>query len=185
MNTLSYLWQYLAKFFLDWEIFQTKVVEKIKTHILSSITLLGESFHWWDHAENCGWARETAKNMAHACCMLDKYGCTGASTPPRPCTPPPPPHKHKEICTISCFSTSTMVTRTRLTITLYVHCLSCSQLFYIYLDNVVFFNCMRVRTYRHKCQVTTPYQHEAPWCSIRQRTGNVTLFLVPALYWRN
>jgi len=29
---------YLAEFFLEWEIFDTKVVEKIKTHILCSIT---------------------------------------------------------------------------------------------------------------------------------------------------
>jgi len=28
---------YLAQFFLEWEMFQTKFVEKIKTHILSSI----------------------------------------------------------------------------------------------------------------------------------------------------
>jgi len=29
-----------AKFFLEWEMFQTNVVEKIKTHILCSITFL-------------------------------------------------------------------------------------------------------------------------------------------------
>ena len=27
---------YLAQFFLEWEIFQTKVVEEIKTHVLCS-----------------------------------------------------------------------------------------------------------------------------------------------------
>jgi len=31
------LWQYLAQFFLQREMFQTKIVEKIKTHILRSI----------------------------------------------------------------------------------------------------------------------------------------------------
>jgi hypothetical protein len=40
MKTSSRLWQYLAKLFLEWEIFQIKVVEKIKTHILCSITFL-------------------------------------------------------------------------------------------------------------------------------------------------
>jgi hypothetical protein len=30
-------WKYLAHLFLLWEMFQTKVVEKIKTHILRSV----------------------------------------------------------------------------------------------------------------------------------------------------
>jgi hypothetical protein len=34
------LWWYLAEFFLEWEMFQTEVVEKIKTRILCSITSL-------------------------------------------------------------------------------------------------------------------------------------------------
>ena len=33
MKTNIQLWLYLDEFFLDWEMFQTKVVEKIKTHI--------------------------------------------------------------------------------------------------------------------------------------------------------
>jgi hypothetical protein len=33
MKTFSYLWQYLAKFFLEWETFETEIVQKIKTHI--------------------------------------------------------------------------------------------------------------------------------------------------------
>jgi hypothetical protein len=32
MNSYVHLWQYLAQLFLKWEMFQTKVVEKIKTH---------------------------------------------------------------------------------------------------------------------------------------------------------
>jgi hypothetical protein len=38
MKTYVYLRYYLAAFFWEWETFQTKVVEKIKTHILCSIT---------------------------------------------------------------------------------------------------------------------------------------------------
>jgi hypothetical protein len=34
MKTNMHLWLYLAQFFLEWEMFQTKVVEKIKAHIL-------------------------------------------------------------------------------------------------------------------------------------------------------
>ena len=36
MNTYVILW-YLAEFFLEWEMFQTKVVEREKKHILYSI----------------------------------------------------------------------------------------------------------------------------------------------------
>ena len=32
-------WPYLAQFFLEWEMFWTKVVKKIKTHILFSVNL--------------------------------------------------------------------------------------------------------------------------------------------------
>jgi hypothetical protein len=34
MTTDTHLWSYLAQFFLEWETSRTKVVEKIKTHIL-------------------------------------------------------------------------------------------------------------------------------------------------------
>jgi hypothetical protein len=34
MKMFLHLWQYLAEFFLEWEIFWTKVVEKIKTHLM-------------------------------------------------------------------------------------------------------------------------------------------------------
>jgi hypothetical protein len=43
MKTFTHLWQYLAEFFLEWEIFQIKVVEKIKTHILCSETFFFEN----------------------------------------------------------------------------------------------------------------------------------------------
>ena len=38
MKTCVYFWQYLAELILEWEMFPTKVVEKINTHILCSIT---------------------------------------------------------------------------------------------------------------------------------------------------
>jgi len=38
MQTDIHFWSYLLHFFPEWEMFQTKVVEKIKTHILCSIT---------------------------------------------------------------------------------------------------------------------------------------------------
>jgi hypothetical protein len=48
-------------------------------------------------------------NTAHTLCVLDNWG-----------------YRHTlRICNTYCFYTATMVTRTRLNITLYVHCLSC------------------------------------------------------------
>jgi hypothetical protein len=34
MKTYVHLWLYLAEFFLEWEMFQTNVVEKIKTNFM-------------------------------------------------------------------------------------------------------------------------------------------------------
>jgi len=38
MKTSAHLWQYLAEFFLEWEVFQTKAPQKIKIHNLCSVT---------------------------------------------------------------------------------------------------------------------------------------------------
>jgi len=38
MKTNGHFWSYLAYFFLEWEMFQSKVVEKIEPHILCSVT---------------------------------------------------------------------------------------------------------------------------------------------------
>jgi len=38
MKATLHIWLYLAQFFLEWEMFQTKRVEEIKTHILCSMT---------------------------------------------------------------------------------------------------------------------------------------------------
>jgi hypothetical protein len=39
MKTNVDFWSYLTQFFLEWEMFQTNFVEKMKTHILLSVTL--------------------------------------------------------------------------------------------------------------------------------------------------
>jgi len=43
MKTNVHFWSYLAQFFLEWENFQTKCVEQIKTHMRSSITFFRKS----------------------------------------------------------------------------------------------------------------------------------------------
>jgi hypothetical protein len=37
MKTNKHFWSYLAQFLLEWEMFQIKIVEEIKTHILCSV----------------------------------------------------------------------------------------------------------------------------------------------------
>jgi len=53
--------------------FQTKVVEKIKTYILCSVTFFfRKSCRLWDNVEKyCKAWQATDDNMAHAVCVLD------------------------------------------------------------------------------------------------------------------
>ena len=54
-----------------------KFVEKIKTHILFSITFSRKSWLVWYHVGNCGRAGQaTGDNMAHAHCRLNNRGYT-------------------------------------------------------------------------------------------------------------
>ena len=65
-------WPYLAQLFLEWEMFQTKVVEKIETHILCSVTFFQKSCRLGDNVEKVCRAEQTADdNMAQAHCVLD------------------------------------------------------------------------------------------------------------------
>jgi hypothetical protein len=67
--------KFFAKFFLEWEMFHTKVVKKIKTHILCSITFFQISCCSW-YVEEHGIARQATDNMTCALRMLDKSDCT-------------------------------------------------------------------------------------------------------------
>ena len=51
MKINIHFWSYLAQFFLECEMFQTKIVEKIKTHILCSVTFFQKSCRLWDNVE--------------------------------------------------------------------------------------------------------------------------------------
>ena len=65
-----HLWQQLAEFFLEWEMFQTKVVQKIETHILCSINLFPrKSCRLWDNVEKCGKRR---RRHMHLACWITK-----------------------------------------------------------------------------------------------------------------
>ena len=51
------LWKYLTEFFLEWEMFQTKVVEKIKTHFMLK-QFFPKVVLFMGHVEKCCRARE-------------------------------------------------------------------------------------------------------------------------------
>jgi len=85
-------------FHLRMENVSDKIIEKIKTLILRSVTFpplppARNSCCLWDNRENyCIAGQGTDDNMAHAHCMLDSQGC-----------------KHTlRICNTDCFSTATI-----------------------------------------------------------------------------
>jgi hypothetical protein len=64
MNSNIHFWLHLTHFFLEQVMFQTKVLEKIKIHILCSIMFIKKSCHLWDNVEKYGTAGEaTDDNM--------------------------------------------------------------------------------------------------------------------------
>ena len=57
MKTYVHSWQYLAEFFLELEMFHTEVVEKMKTHTVSSISFFPRKWcRLWDNVEKHGTA---------------------------------------------------------------------------------------------------------------------------------
>ena len=77
MKTNINILSYFAHFFLEWEMFHTKVVDKIKTHILFSVTFfLGKSCRLWDNVENYGRARQATDDnktrCIHCACWINK-----------------------------------------------------------------------------------------------------------------
>jgi hypothetical protein len=84
MKMSPHLWQYLAKFFLEWEMFQTKVVEKIKIHISCSVTFFGKSHRLWDNGKKYGGDRGYTNDVTiwriRGACWISKAICTYAHT---------------------------------------------------------------------------------------------------------
>ena len=89
--------------------FETKVGQKIKTPILCSVTVL----------QNPAVYEKMWKNI------VERGGLQMAIWLMRIASWIPKATNTLRLCNNHCFSTSTMVARTRLNITLYVHCLSC------------------------------------------------------------
>ena len=71
MKTCSHLWQYFAELFLEWEMFEIKIVEIIKTRILRSVTFFWNPRRLWDTVEKHGGTTEAADGNMAVRCMLD------------------------------------------------------------------------------------------------------------------
>ena len=128
-----HVWKYLAELFLQWEMFQTKVVDKIKTHILCSVTCFRKSravyeIMWKNPVQPerlqtkqrmrvAFWIRKATRAQAYALARTPTHA--HASTHPRART-----HTHTQICNIYCFSTA-RTTRERASVlrSTYIDCL--------------------------------------------------------------
>jgi hypothetical protein len=107
----------IFQFFLEWETFQTKVVQKIKTHTLWSINVVRKSCRLWDNVEKYGRAGQATDDQIqrmHFTCRITEWGIRGTM--------------YRVIiytCDAYFFSTAITVTRTHLVVTLWVHWLHC------------------------------------------------------------
>jgi len=84
--------------------FQTKVVEKIKTHILCSVTFFFKSCHLWDNVEKYCRAGEATDDSIIRHMRIARYI-------------PKATHTHSEYVILNCFSAATMAIRQRLNVT--------------------------------------------------------------------
>jgi hypothetical protein len=106
MKTFSYLGQYFAKFFLKWEMYWTKVVVKIKTHFLCSVTFFRNSHSSRDNAEKCGGEWGATNDVTiwriRVACWISKVTCTYANSHPLQHTNART-HTQTQICNPYCF----------------------------------------------------------------------------------
>jgi len=100
--------------FLEWELFQT-IVEKIKTNTLCSINFFRKSYRLWDNVEKHCTARQARGEIIMRCIRVDCWITLATDTLSR--------------CNTSYFLPVTMVTRTHISVTLYVHYLLCCVIF--------------------------------------------------------
>ena len=101
-RTIHIFWSHLAQFFVEWEMFQTKVVEKIKTNILCSVTFFRKSYRLWDNVRARQVTDDNIMQRLRIACRITKSTNTHTM----------------RICDICCFSTAAMVAGTCLDATL-------------------------------------------------------------------
>ena len=111
MKTNKHFWSYLTHFFLEWEMFQIKLVEKMKIHILCSITFfwklcllydnVGEYYTAWQVTDdNIIWCM-------HWACLITNATDT-----------------HLEYVTLTAFPWQQWLHECTSVLHIYIHCLS-------------------------------------------------------------
>jgi hypothetical protein len=107
MKTNIHFWKYLTQFFLEWEISQTNIVEKIKTHIVFKNFFFKSCLVWDNVEKRIRAGHDIDVDMAYVHCMMDTQGYKLTL----------------RVYNTYCFSKATIAAGTRLNSTLYVHCL--------------------------------------------------------------
>jgi hypothetical protein len=99
MKTNIHFLSYLARFFLEWEMFQTKLVEEFKTHIFCSVTFFSPKVVplMRKCGKYCRVGQATDDSVAHAFYTLDTLDTL-------------------RLCNTHWFSTATVVARTLLNV---------------------------------------------------------------------
>jgi hypothetical protein len=135
--------------------FWTKVVEKIKTHILYLITFFFKSCRLWDNVEKYGGSRGATTDVTIWCirdaCCISKATCTHALAHVRT-------HTHKCVIFVAFHGNNAL--RTYLIVTLYVPFLHMGwNCIYVILQKEHQIYCIisRVFSYCHRCPITTRY----------------------------
>jgi hypothetical protein len=107
-----YFFDHLTQFFSEWEMFQTKIVEEVKTHILCSGTVFRKSRGFWDNMENfCRAGQATAIWCTRIACWIPKDIDT-----------------HSEYVILIAFPLQQWLRERASVLRLYVHSLSCYRL---------------------------------------------------------
>ena len=140
MKPCVHVWQYLTEFGLEWEMFVTKDLEKLKTRSLFStpphppFPPFLKSYGLWDNAKKI-WYSQTGHsvkyNTVHAHCVLDNEDNRQTRTHTRAHTNTHAhahththartrKHAHR-ICSTYCFSTAAVFMLTCMNVTLYVY----------------------------------------------------------------
>jgi hypothetical protein len=136
MKTFRHFWPYIARFFLEWEMFYTKVVEKTETRILCSILFFPENRTVYEiiskNVVETEGSQMTSQYGAYALrawlarlyARMRMHTTTCPGTYMHACTCK---HAHTDqYVTLIAFYTATMVSWTHLNVALHVHCVSCS-----------------------------------------------------------
>jgi hypothetical protein len=111
MKTIIHFQSYIVQFFLEWKMFQTTVLKKLETHSMFSNFFFEDHTLYeimWNNFVELGRPEMTIWRKRIAFCISKATHM----------------HTHRW-CNTHSFSTETMVARTRLSVKLFVDCLSC------------------------------------------------------------